>query len=159
MVDPPASERTSCACDDCREHCKQQPGPLIPRDVPRIIRHLWDASRQGPTARDIFVASPGATAVRITSRGFDKVQIGTIVPKRQENGSCVFLDENERCSIHEVAPFGCAFFDSHMGAEEGQMRAKWAVAQQQDRDYQSLRSTLDPAILWTPKELDADVSK
>lgn len=50
-------------------------------------------------------------------------QIPTLVPRRKENGSCVFLDENNLCKIHEISPFGCALFDSHQSVDEANMRS------------------------------------
>lgn len=43
--------------------------------------------------------------------------IGSITP-RSQGGRCVFLDEQDRCRIHAVAPFGCAYYDTHMDVAE-----------------------------------------
>lgn len=44
----------------------------------------------------------------MTSLGETLVQIPTLVPKRQVNGHCHWL-QNGLCSVHENSPFGCAF--------------------------------------------------
>jgi Fe-S-cluster containining protein len=49
-------------------------------------------------------------------------RIPTIVPARQEDGSCVFY-AGGLCSIHDIAPYGCAFFDNHMGDTEANHRS------------------------------------
>jgi len=77
---------------------------------------------------------------RDTGRQF---RIGTIVPKVDEQGRCIFLTEDQRCSIHAVAPFGCAYFDTHMAADEGHARSIWGLRTiQSDPEYLSLREAL-----------------
>ena len=56
-------------------------------------------------------------------------QIKTLVPARQQNGACVFLDENEGCSVHAVSGFGCSHFDAHQSAEEANRRSSWGLRQ------------------------------
>lgn len=50
-------------------------------------------------------------------------RIRTITPARRPGGACVFLDERGLCTVHDIAPAGCAFFDSHMDAGEAQQRS------------------------------------
>ncbi len=77
-------------------------------------------------------------------------QIGTITPKF-ENGRCVFLDENDRCKVHAVAPFGCAYADTHMDMAEGNARSHWGLLQiEEDDEYQALRNTLPTATHYNP---------
>jgi hypothetical protein len=47
------------------------------------------------------------------------VQVPTLVPRRRPDGSCTFLDAAGRCTVHAVAPYGCAFCDGHMSEKEG----------------------------------------
>jgi Fe-S-cluster containining protein len=42
----------------------------------------------------------------------EKFRIPTLVASRNEVAACKFLKDN-RCTIHSVAPFACAFFDEH----------------------------------------------
>jgi Fe-S-cluster containining protein len=56
-------------------------------------------------------------------------RIGTITPKVKEDGTCVFLTEDKRCSIHTVSPSGCGFFDPHMDPIEGNRRSMWGLKQ------------------------------
>lgn len=136
--------RTTCACADCVACCSRQPGSLAPGDLERIAAFL------GKPVRAIlsrFWASPGALVAN-THTG-DVFRIGTITP-RLTRGRCVFLDATDRCSIHAVAPFGCAYFDTHMPATEGQPRGSWLAHAQQDPAYQSLRRTLAPATSHAP---------
>jgi Fe-S-cluster containining protein len=110
--------RTECACESCAAHCRVVPGYLVPDDVERISRHLGYHNPLSFASAHLL-ASPGATVLQ---EGRLR-QIPTLVPRRQENGACLFLDENNRCRIHAVAPYGCAMFDSHQPADEANQRS------------------------------------
>jgi hypothetical protein len=45
------------------------------------------------------------------------------LPARQPDGVCVFLTADSRCAIHAIAPYGCAFCDSHQTADEADRRS------------------------------------
>jgi Fe-S-cluster containining protein len=141
----PPFDRTTCACPTCASCCHDQPGSCAPGDVERIAAHLHLPLR---VALLRFWASPGAlianSATGVTAR------VGTITP-RMQRGRCVFLDEQDRCTIHPVAPFGCAYFDTHMGAAEGQQRSLHLIRLQLTADYQSLRRTLPAATSHRPR--------
>ena len=111
-------KRTKCDCKDCAINCKYLPGYLLPEDLGRIARSLG-YTNLGQFAFDHLLASPGATVMK-EGRVF---QIPTLVPRRKEDGSCMFLDENNRCTIHAVSPYGCAFFDAHQPDEEANLRS------------------------------------
>lgn len=140
--DPPF-ERTTCACDGCTKLCKRQPGPLASRDFIRIQRHL----QVTPDAlKEKLWASPGA----LVKDGYGKVErIGTITPQFQR-GRCVFLDANDRCSIHPVAPFGCAYFDTHMSNVTANPRSIWLAKDTLNPEYQALRRELPYARSYKP---------
>jgi hypothetical protein len=51
-----------------------------------------------------------------------------------------------------VAPFGCAFFDTHQTAFEAQKRSRWGLQViLSDGDYKMLRKTLPFAESYKPK--------
>ena len=110
--------RTECACASCASHCRVVPGYLMPADVERISRHLGYANPLS-FASENLLASPGATVLQAGQLR----QLPTLVPRLQANGACAFLDENSRCRIHAVAPYGCAYFDSHMSDDEATRRS------------------------------------
>jgi Fe-S-cluster containining protein len=146
MSTPPPFDRTSCACHNCVRCCHVQPGPLAPGDLERIAEHLGETPEE---AKRHFCASPGglwkSSSTGVTER------VGTITPKRR-HGRCVFLDENDRCRVHPVAPAGCAYFDTHMGTTEAHRRSVWLMSQQsRDSDYQALRNELPYAQSYKPK--------
>ena len=118
--------RTECACANCASHCRVVPGYLMPADVERISRHLGYTNPLS-FASENLLASPGATVLQAGQLR----QLPTLVPRYQANGACVFLDENSRCRIHAVAPYGCAMFDSHMSDDEANRRSTrglWEIA-------------------------------
>lgn len=112
-------ERSVCACHECTANCKFIPGYLVPADIERISRALG-YSNVVTFALENLAASPGATVMNTEGRVF---QIPTLVPQRKPDGSCKFLDGQNRCSIHSVSPFGCAFFDAHQPDEEANRRS------------------------------------
>lgn len=127
--------RTSCACAECVACCKRQPGPLVTGDMERIADYLGVPLDH---AKLLFKASRGAL---ILYKG-KVVRVPTITPKQHPDGSCIFLDEHDRCSIHPVSPFGCAYFDPHMDKAEGNRRARLAIMDQSKPEYQALREEL-----------------
>lgn len=128
LLQPPFP-RTSCDCDPCIDFCRRSPGYLIPSDLFRIADHLL-ADGRITNSKDVlnFLQASAGAVVGDMATG-RKFRIGTIIPKRQENGRCIFLTEEDRCSIHSVSPFGCAFFDAHMDVVEGSVRSMWGLRQ------------------------------
>lgn len=96
--------RTVCACAECKAHCRFMPGYLIAADLERLI-----PAHASPLAwaDNNLLASPGALVVR---RG-KLFRIPTLVPGVKRDGSCIHFTPDERCAVHPLAPFGCAFFD------------------------------------------------
>src|SRR5262245_8688875 len=137
--------RTSCACADCQSCCREQPGSLAAGDLERIADYL----KQSVSAiLHKFWASPGSLALRLTTGEW--IRTGTITPQLR-HGRCVFLTAAGECSIHPVAPAGCALFDTHMSAVEAQPRSQWLARSQSSPEYQSLRRTLQPARSHKPR--------
>ncbi len=93
------------------------PGCLAPGDLPLIME--YQGAQAEPTAwlLEHFEASEGAKAMKEVNGKPVVFNIPTIVPKLTPTG-CVFLKDG-KCSIHPVAPFGCAYHDTHMDEKEG----------------------------------------
>lgn len=117
-------ERTVCACGECTINCHFIPGYLIPADLERIAARLGYEDLIEFAVNNLL-ASPGATVLD----GGQVRQIPTLVPARRKDGACVFLDGQNRCSIHDGSPFGCAFFDVHQSREESDRRSCYGLAQ------------------------------
>jgi len=137
--------RTTCSCPDCVTCCHEQPGSCAAGDVERIAAYLQLPVR---VAALKFWASPGALLMNRESG--EVYRQGTITP-RLVRGRCIFLDDDDRCTIHDVAPFGCAYFDTHMNGREAQPRSQWLAASQSSAEYQSLRRTLMVATSHKPR--------
>lgn len=136
-------QRTTCACKACVSCCKRQPGPLAAGEFEKIAAHLGVSLEE---AKRYFWASPGAM---IRNAAGQTIRVGTITPKFRK-GRCVFLDDNDRCKIHAVAPFGCAYFDTHQSYQTSMPRSLWLVKSQMDPDYQALRDELPYATSHKP---------
>lgn len=137
-------ERTKCACNACKACCKRQPGPLAAGELDIIQDHLGLLDDE---LRDWFWASPGCVLKDLTTG--ETMRVGSITPQRRR-GKCVFLDDQERCTIHEVAPFGCSHFDTHMSAERAMPRSVWLAHSQMDSTYQQQRAKLPIAQSYKP---------
>jgi hypothetical protein len=96
-------QRSVCDCSICINNCKWMPGFLIPADLERMAPQVAPLQ----WAEDHLLASPGA----LVMKGLSFFRIPTLVPKTKTDGSCVNLQPDNRCAIHAIAPFGCAFFD------------------------------------------------
>ena len=127
---PDGMERTKCSCHDCTAGCKAMPGCLIPGDIERSQAHVGDDS--GEFVLSHFVVSDGALVRKEFATKVVEFRVPTIVPVQKPDGSCIFLDDEDKCSIHEVAPFGCAYHDTHMSAAEADPRSQFCVATQID---------------------------
>jgi Fe-S-cluster containining protein len=111
-------ERTVCDCRACKINCEFIPGFLLPSDIRRIALHLG-YSNPVEFALDNLLASPGAIVV---DHGQIR-RIRTLAPARRQDGACLFLDEEHRCWIHSVSPYGCSHFDAHQTDEEANLRS------------------------------------
>ena len=108
--------RTRCGCELCKVHCRHLPGALDPSD----LAHLC------PADRDLFTWAEGHLRA-LTDKSYP-----TLVPARQQSGHCHWYFDGQ-CAVHAVAPFSCAFFDSHMAEDEVRRRvATTAAAIRQD---------------------------
>jgi hypothetical protein len=112
-------ERTVCACEQCTNYCRHVPGYLVPSDLERLCDYCGCAGAFDSWANQHLLASPGALVMRKGAIG----RIPTLVPARRDNAACIFLSADSSCSIHPIAPFGCAFFDSHQEDDAADRRS------------------------------------
>ena len=97
-----------------------------------------DIERMIPTGTDPFkwaelnlLASPGPIVAQVVERLFRSrlqpekyerrlyrrcFRVPSLVLAAKPDGSCKFLSKEGACTIHEISPFGCAFFDGHAHA-------------------------------------------
>jgi len=79
-----------------------------------------DLERLCPAGEDVF-----AWAEQHLRAIVDK-PFPTLVPVRLGGGACHWLFDG-KCAVHENAPYGCAFFDAHMSAQEVERRSAATV--------------------------------
>lgn len=132
-MNPPFA-RTVCGCRDCQQSCKH-PGYLDKDDVDRIAAHLG-IDRYAMLDK----LQPGRGAIVMNTSTRQVFRIPSIIPKT-EHGRCTFQSADGKCSIHAVSPFGCAYFDTHMGLDEGQRRSAWSL--RRTMNDQQYRADLD----------------
>jgi Fe-S-cluster containining protein len=90
------------------------PGHLLPGDAERIAEHLGLPVEE--FVRTYLAASKGSLVkITIEDGTYHTARFPTLVPKFQPDGTaCIFLDHENRCTIHAVSPWGCGYFDLHM---------------------------------------------
>jgi len=106
-----------CSCEKCVSACKNDPGRLIPEDIPKIAEFL------GLSVEELIISSlvkiPFSKKENLYALAPAKKKgkrllatLGTVVPDyyTKERGTCIFLDENGMCTIHEVKPFECGAY-------------------------------------------------
>jgi hypothetical protein len=103
--------RTVCACEFCRAPCRHVPGGLTPADLGRLCPRGSNVDEWAEQHLRAVVGLPAPT----------------LVPARGPEGHCHWLFEG-RCAVHEHAPFGCAFFDSHQPEAEVRRRSAAVIA-------------------------------
>jgi hypothetical protein len=108
------------------------PGYLLPSDLERIIPPFVDSFTW---AQDNLLASPGA--LLMDSRTLKTFRVGTLVPAVKADGSCIHLTADNRCDIHEISPFGCAFFDCSTDARGNLLRDSFYLIQEAQADPMS----------------------
>lgn len=140
-------KRTVCACSECVQCCKEQPGFLIPGDAERI------AAFTGLPSSATLSASPGGLVMdKQKGRVFS---VRTITPQSNYKGRCIFLTPEDKCSIHPVAPFGCAYCDTHMSNESGHRVSLWGMQQViGDEAYSKLRQGLPLSKSYKPRKFN-----
>lgn len=102
-------QRTSCSCELCSFWCKIMPGFLVPTDLQRLCPPGDDLMTW---AREHLRASQGYRVVKPMKGTI--LQIPSLVPAKNANGHCHWLQPDGMCGVHENSPFGCAFLDQHM---------------------------------------------
>jgi len=129
MIDAgnPPFERTKCCCERCIVGCRTMPGSLAPGDIERIL-HYVSPPDPWKFVEENFLASDGFKILANTPDGVKTLAVPTIVPAKDDDGRCVFLSPGDRCIIHPVSPFGCAYYDTHMVYEEAENRSLFSVA-------------------------------
>jgi len=119
------------------------PSYLCPGDIFAIADHLIQKGII-TTRQEVFGFLRASKGAIVGDSATGKLfRVGTITPKVDTRGRCIFLTSEDRCEIHSVAPFGCAFFSAHMDKLEGDKRSMWGLIQiSRTPAYEQLRQKL-----------------
>lgn len=108
----------SCSCNECISACLNDPGRLVPDDIPGLSRLLKITVQdlENYYLVRVPVTSNGHTVHALApakkkGRRFIAAP-GTDAPDyyAEEKGRCIFLDDKDRCSVHEAKPFECGAY-------------------------------------------------
>ena len=107
----------SCNCPQCVSACKNDPGRLIPDDLPKLAEFLNFTTEE--LIISCLVKIPISKKEGIYALAPAKLKgkrllakPGTVVPDYyvKEHGTCIFLDDEGLCTVHEVKPFECGAY-------------------------------------------------
>ena len=132
----------SCSCPQGVSACKNDPGRLIPEDLPRLAEFLELTAEELTTSCLVKIPISKKDGIYALAPAKKKgkrfiARPGTVVPDyyTKEHGTCIFLDDEGLCTVHEVKPFECG---AYMGCKntflgkpyrekqvEGYFLAKW----------------------------------
>jgi len=131
---------TGCSCPQCVSACRNDPGRLVPDDLPALAALL------GLSIEELIVSC----LVKIPIMGREKIYAlapakrkgkrllaapGTVVPGYyvREKGTCIFLDETGMCTVHQAKPFECG---AYMGCKNTFMGRPYKEKQVEEYFYQ-----------------------
>ena len=99
-----AFERTACECGHCRLTCRAMPGTLGPGDVDRIAAFVGAEPDEQFLQANFRAADP----VSVTLSNGKEIEAPRVTPAQRDDGTCVFLAAEGRCSVHPAAPYACS---------------------------------------------------
>lgn len=124
-----------CTCARCVSACKHKPGWFAPGQVELVAQHL------GITLEELFKRYLGVDfwvgepTTFVLAPAVVEMEAGKEYPFKP-TGRCVFLTDDDRCSIHPVKPRECRETDSHQSKEANkevktQITLEWGEHQPQ----------------------------
>lgn len=108
----------SCNCNECISACHNDPGRLVPEDMKNLSALLKVPEED--LLKEFLVKVPvscnghliyAPAPAKKKGRRFI-AEPGTIAPDyyAAEKGRCIFLDDNDQCSVYEAKPFECSAY-------------------------------------------------
>jgi Fe-S-cluster containining protein len=135
-----------CKCDKCIAGCKRNPGWFAPGEAEKAAAHCnmtLDEFKNEYLVKEWWAGGPSVYAPRRTTqpKGFPTASFRDGF----DHSTCIFLDEEDLCAIHDVKPmecgisYGCKQYDSPTNAIREQVVKLWAKAGSplgtEDEDY------------------------
>lgn len=107
-----------CSCPDCVSACLNDPGRLVPSDLPKIalklgisVQELIDnyLVKKKYSCKNTTVIIPAPAKYKGKNL---LCQTGKTAPDyyEKEKGRCIFLDKKGLCSIHDSKPYECSAY-------------------------------------------------
>ncbi|MFH0975816.1 MAG: YkgJ family cysteine cluster protein [Spirochaetota bacterium] len=108
----------NCSCNECISACHNDPGRLVPEDISKLSRLLGisGSDLENNYLVRVSVISNGHTTNALAPAKKKGQRFiappGTIAPDyyAEEKGRCIFLDDKDRCTVHEAKPFECGAY-------------------------------------------------
>ncbi|MHA1302993.1 MAG: YkgJ family cysteine cluster protein [Candidatus Heimdallarchaeaceae archaeon] len=88
-------------CSSCGLCCKTNRIPVRERDIQRIQEHGYEIDQLFEEISPVFIPSKNAEGSFIKAY---------ILRKKPFVHTCIFLDENNMCEIHEYKPLACRIY-------------------------------------------------
>lgn len=108
---PLLNDVMECSCDKCVGACRKKPGWFVPEEIKPAADFLGLTEKEffdKYLSVDYFTDPDGF--LYVLSPATDKSEPGKEFPL-EPSGRCIFLTDDEKCSIHSVKPFECKYFD------------------------------------------------
>lgn len=104
----------SCTCAECVACCTRTPGWFAPGEAEKaaeLIGMPFDEFREKYLVQDYWVGDPDIPVLAPGKVGVEEQALGAQRPVSWgyafARGRCVFLNEDDRCRIHEAKPMEC----------------------------------------------------
>jgi hypothetical protein len=108
----------NCSCNECISACLNDPGRLVPDDIPRLseLLKISELNLKNDYLVRVPVTSHGhivhaLAPAKKKGRRFI-AEPGTSAPDyyTEEKGRCIFFDDKDCCSVHDSKPFECGAY-------------------------------------------------
>lgn len=97
-------KETECTCHDCKMMCKQQVCFPTPDDVIKLVEAGYGEKLHLSVVAHYRSQLEAVIAIGKFGSDFSKINLVPVIiqQRKKENGSCIFLDENELCQLHNL---------------------------------------------------------
>ncbi|MHA1951818.1 MAG: YkgJ family cysteine cluster protein [Candidatus Thorarchaeota archaeon] len=108
----------SCKCPECIECCERRPGLFIPGEARKLARHMKLSLQElfnKYLVVDFYAGDPDGgeydeilclTPCNVNSTPGTKL---SFADRFRSYDRCIFLTDNEECSIHKFKPYECKY--------------------------------------------------
>lgn len=155
---PVLTDTIECSCGTCVSACRKKPGWFSPNEIKPLADYLGITEKElfeKHLLVDYYVDMEKDQVFFVLSPSIKDHKPGQEFPFFP-TGSCVFLNADEKCSIHPAKPFECKAFDHRNEDFEAGKQVHFAVAQSW-ADYKQYITDLlgrEPQVQPIPMSMD-----